>query len=167
MPSVLSNPQDAEFWILIALVVFVVILWRARAPAMAVKALDAAGAKVQSQLDEAKRLREEAEALLAQIHIQRAETEHSAAELLRAAQDDAERLRAEAAVKLEEDVRRRGLLAERKIAQAEAQAAAEVKAAAAELASHAAETILAARIARATSDPLIDESLDGLGRRFS
>lgn len=167
MPSVLSNPQDAEFWILIALVVFAVILWRVRAPAMAMKALDEAGAKVQAQLDEAQHLREEAQTLLAQIHVQRAETERSAAELIRSAQADAERLRLDAGAKLEEDIKRRGILAERKIAQAEAQAASEVKAAAADLAAQAAEMVLAARIAAASSDPLIDQGLSQLGARFS
>lgn len=167
MPSVLSNPQDAEFWILIALVVFAVILWRAKAHSLAAKALDDAGVKVQSQLDEAQRLREEAQALLAQIHIQRVETERNAADLMKAAQADADRLRVEAAAKLEDDIKRRGILAERKIALAEAQAASEVKAAAAELATSAAEAVLAARIAGASSDPLIDKGLGQLAARFS
>jgi F-type H+-transporting ATPase subunit b len=165
--SFLTNPQDAEFWILIGIVVFFVVLWRAKVPGMAAKALDDAAAKVQSQLDEAKRLREEAQALLAQIQTRKAETERLAAELLRNAQADAERLRVEAAVKLEEDVKRRAQMAERRIALAEAQAANEVKAAAAELASQAAGTVFAARIAGATSDPLIDAGLSRLAARFS
>lgn len=167
MPSVLSNPQDAEFWILIALVVFVAVLWRAKAHTLATKALDDAGAKVQTQLDEAKRLREEALALLAEIQQQKAETERNAAALMKAAEDDVVRLRHDAAVKLEEDIKRRGVLAERKIALAEAQAAAEVRAAAADLAAQAAESLLAARIATASSDPLIDQGLAMLGERFS
>jgi len=130
--SALTNPQDAHFWIFIALVVFAIILWRAKVPGMAMKALDDAGAKIQAQLDEATLLREEAKALLAQINVQREETEKAAAEMLAAAQADAERLRAEAAVTLEEDVRRMRDLAVRKIAVAEAAAAAEVKAAAAD-----------------------------------
>ena len=165
--SFLTNPQDAHFWIMIALVVFIAVLWRANVHSLAAKALDDAGAKVQAQLDEAKRLREEAEALLAQIKIERADTERAAAELLKNAQSDAERLRAEAAVKLEEDVKRRALMAERKIALAEAQAAGEVKAAAAELAAQGAEAVLASRIAGATSDPLIDAGLSRLAARFS
>ena len=65
--SFLTDPQDAHFWIMIALVVFFVALWRANVHTVAGKALDDAGAKVQAQLDEARRLREEAQALLAQI----------------------------------------------------------------------------------------------------
>lgn len=167
MPSVLTNPQDAHFWAFLALVVLLVVLWRAKAPALAAKALDSAGEKVKAQLDEAERLRQEAQDLLLQIQKQHAETERAAAELMEAAVADAERLRKESAAKLEEDVRRRAVLAERKIALAEAQAANEVKAAAAEMAAQAAEAVLAARIASASSDPLIDQGLSHLGARFS
>jgi F-type H+-transporting ATPase subunit b len=164
--SFLTNPADAHFWIFIALIVFAAILWRAKVPGMAMKALDDAGARIQAQLDEATLLRDEAKALLAQINVQRQETETAAADMLAAAQADAERLRAEAAADLEEDVRRMRELAVRKIAVAEAAATAEVKAAAADLATHAAETVLAARIAGAKSDPLIDAGLAGLGKGF-
>lgn len=165
--SALTNLlQDAHFWIAIALAVFVVILWRAKIPSMAAKALDDAGAKVQARLDEATQLSDEAKALLEQIKEQRAETERAAAAMLEAAAADAERIRAEAAKDLEDDIRRMRELATRKIAVAEALATAEVKAAAADLASHAAETILAARIAGATADPLIDSGLAGLSTGF-
>ena len=166
MPPVL-NPTNAEFWILLAIVVFFAVLWRAKVPGMAAKALDDAAAKVQAQLDEAERLREEARSLLAQIQARRAEAEKAAAELLRNAQADAERIRIEAAAKLEDDVKRRAQMAERRIALAEAQAAGEVKAAAADLAAQAAETVLAARLAGATSDPLIDAGVSQLASRFS
>ena len=160
----LNNP---EFWVFIALCVFGAVLWRVKAPGMIAQALDAAGAKVQAQLDEAARLHAEAEALLAQVKTQRAETEVAAAEMLKAAQADANRLRAEAAVKLEDDIKRRALMAERKIAMAEAQAANEVKAAAADMAAEAAEAVLTARIAIASSDPLIDTGLSSLASRFA
>jgi F-type H+-transporting ATPase subunit b len=165
--SPLYNPLDAHFWVFVALVVFIVIMWRAKVPAMITRTLDSATAKVQAQLDEASRLRQEAQDLLTQIQIQRADTERAAAELMEAAVADAERLRKESAARLEEDVRRRAVLAERKIALAEAQAANEVKAAAAEMAAQAAEAVLAARIANASSDPLIDQGLSRLGARFS
>jgi F-type H+-transporting ATPase subunit b len=163
----LLDPQNAEFWIMIAIVVFFAVLWRAKVPGMATKALDDAAAKVQAQLDEAKRLREEAQALLAEIKTQRTETERAAAELMQNAEADAQRMRAEAAAKLEEDVTRRGQMAERKIALAEAQAASEVKAAAADLAAQATEAVFAARISGAKSDPLIDAGLSQLAKRFS
>jgi F-type H+-transporting ATPase subunit b len=164
--SFLTNPQDAHFWVMIALVAFIAILWRANAHSIAGKALDDAGAKVQARLDEAKHLGEEAKALLAQINVQRAETERQAAAMLEAAAVESVRLRAEAAKDLEDDIRRMRELATRKIAVAEALATAEVKAAAADLASHAAETVLAARVAAASSDPMIDSGLAGLAAGF-
>ncbi len=166
MSALINLLQDAHFWIAVALVVFGIILWRAKIPAMAMKALDDVGAKVQAQLDEATRLGDEARALLEQISVQRAEAERQAAAMLEAAVAEVERLRAEAAKDLEDDIRRMRELATRKIAVAEALATAEVKAAAADLASHAAETILAARISSAASDPLIDSGLAGLAMGF-
>jgi len=162
--SVYTNPKDAHFWVFIALALLAVIAWRYGVHGMVAKHLDGAGAKVQAQLDEAHRLREEASQLLEQIKARREETERAAVALLKTAQEDADKLRAEAAEKLEEDITRREALAERKIALAEAQAATDVRAAAADLAAQAAETVLAARIAGAKSDPSIDAGLAGLTR---
>jgi len=159
--------QDAHVWIGIALVMVALVFWRIKVPGMVTKALDDAAAKVQAQLDEAARLRAEAAAMLAQVKAQRADTEKAAAEMLKTAQADADRLRAEAAVKLDEDIKRRGDLALRRIAVAEAQAAGDVKAAAADLAAQTAETVLAARLAGAKGDPLIDAGLAGLATRFA
>ena len=164
--DVFYNLQDAHFWVFIALAVVIGIMIWLRVPALVTKALDDAGAKVQTQLDEATRLRQEAQTLLAQIQVQRQDTEIQAGAMLKAAQADAERLRTEAAAQLDEDIRRRRELAERKIAIAEAAAASEVKAAAADLAAQAAEIVLAARIASAKTDPLIDAAFADLGRRF-
>jgi F-type H+-transporting ATPase subunit b len=71
----------------------------------------------------------------------------------------AKRLQVEANAKLAEQIERRGQLAERRIATAEAQATAEVKAAAADLAAQMAEQILAKRLAGAKTDPLIDGAI--------
>ncbi len=151
--------HDAEFWTGAALVVFVLLLVALKVPGAAGKALDAKAAKIQAELDEAKRLREEAQALLTSLKAQREQTEKLAGEMLANAQAEAVRLAAEAKIKLEEQITRRAALAERRIANAEAQASAEVKAAAADLATQMAENVLAARIAGAKSDPLIDAAL--------
>jgi F-type H+-transporting ATPase subunit b len=148
--------HDAEFWTGGALVVFVLLLVALKVPGAAAKALDAKAAKIQADLDEAKHLREEAQALLASLKTQREQTEKLAGEMLANASAEAQRLEVEAKAKLEEQIKRRGELAERRIANAEAQAAAEVRAAAADLATQMAETMLAARLAGAKSDPLVD-----------
>lgn len=148
--------QEAEVWVAIGLMILIAALVWAKVPAMAAKALDARGVAIQAELDEAMRLREEAEALLASIKTQHAHTQQVAAEMIASAQADSLRLRDEAAAKLEETIARRQLMAERKIATAEAQAATDVKAAAADLAAQLAESVLAARLAGLKSDPLID-----------
>jgi F-type H+-transporting ATPase subunit b len=153
------NLADAHVWEAIGLALFVIALVYLKVPGMALAALDARGAKIQAQLDEATKLREEAERLLAEIKTQREATEHQAASMLAMAREEAVRLAEEAKLKLEEQIKRRGAMAERRIALAEAQAAAEVKAAAADLAAQAAEAVLAARLAAAKTDPLIDPAI--------
>jgi F-type H+-transporting ATPase subunit b len=151
--------SEAHTWELIGLLIFLGALIWLKVPGMALAALDDRAAKIQAQLDEAKSLREEAEKLLADIKLQREASEKQAGEIVKMAQEEAVQLAADAKVKLEEQIKRRGEMAERRIALAEAQAAAEVKAAAADLAAQAAETVLAARLASAKTDPLLDAAL--------
>lgn len=151
----LSNP---EFWVLVALVLFFGLLVVLKVlPGALFGALDGHAAKIQAELDEAAKLRAEAQALLADIKAQRDASERQAAEMLAAAEADAKRLATEAQAKLEEQIKRRAELAERKIAAAEAEAAADVKAAAADLAVAAAEQILVARLG--ATDPLVDAAV--------
>lgn len=158
--------MDAHFWVGLAFIVFLAILVAAGVHRFAWKALGDAGDKVRAQLAEAEGLRAEAQALLEQIKVQKAQSEKLAAEVLANAKDEAERLRIEAQVKLAEQIERRGQLAERRIATAEAQAAAEVKAAAADLATQMAEDVLKTRIAGAKSDPLIDQAIGQLSSKL-
>ena len=151
--------QDNHFWVGLAFLVLVGILVMVGVPSMAAKALDARGAKIQAQLDEATRIREEAQALLARIKAEQVESEAAAAEMLSTARSEAKRLAKEAEEKLAEQIKRRGELAERKIATAEASAAAEVKAAAADLAAAIAEQVLTARVVSAKTDALVDRAI--------
>jgi F-type H+-transporting ATPase subunit b len=158
--------RDAHFWEAVGLVVLVAGLIYLKVPGMALAALDARATKIQAQLDEATKLREEAERLLAEIKTQREASEHQAASIVAMAIEEAARMGEEAKVKLEEQIVRRGQMAERRIALAEAQAAAEVKAAAADLAAQAAEAVLAARLAAATTDPMVDPAVAALATKF-
>ena len=106
-------------------------------------ALDARRAKIKSELDEARKLREEAQALLAEFERKGREAEAEAAAIIDSAKAEAERLAGEAKTRMEKLVARRTKMAETKIAQAEAQALADVKSAAADAAVAAAERILA------------------------
>ena len=163
----LYDLSNAELWVAAGLLLFFVILAVVGVPKLVAGALDAKAAKIQSELDEAARLRAEAEALLAQIRQEKAEAETQAAEMLAAAEADAKRMEVEARARLEESLTRREAMAERKIAQAEAQATAEVKAAAVELAAAAAERILADRLAASSTDPLADQAIAQIGQRLN
>jgi F-type H+-transporting ATPase subunit b len=157
---------DAHAWEIIGLLIFVGLMIYLKVPGMALSALDSRGAKIQAQLDEATKLREEAQKLLADIKTQREASEHQAEAILAMAKEEAERLVVDAKAKLEDQIKRRGEMAERRIALAEAQAAAEVKAAAVDLAAQAAERVLAARLAAAQADPLIDPAVAQLATKL-
>ncbi len=157
---------DSHFWVGVAFVIFVLILLRVGVHKLAWNALGESGRKIQAQLDEATRLREEAQGLLDQIKVERVQAEKDAQAMLANAQEEAQRLQVESKAKLEEQIKRRAELAERKIANAEVQAQAEVKAAAAELAAHVAEQVLVSRLAGAKSDPLIDQAIGQLGSKL-
>jgi F-type H+-transporting ATPase subunit b len=161
--SLLTN---AHFWVGAAFIVFIGILVLAGVHKFAWKALGDAGEKVQAQLDEANRLRQEAQDLLARIQAEREQSEKLSAEILANAQEQAKRMQAEAQERLAEQIERRGQLAERRIATAEAQAAADVKAAAGELAAQMAEQVLTARLAGAKSDPLVDAAIGQLAGKL-
>jgi F-type H+-transporting ATPase subunit b len=158
-----ANP---ELWVAIGLIIFLGVVWYAGGFKFALSALDAKAATIKHDLEEAARIRAEAEALLADIKRQRDEAEVQGKAMLEEAKADAARFAAEAKAKLEEQIARRSALADRRIANAESQATAEVKAAAADLAAQLAEGVLADRIATAKTDPLIDQAVGQLASRL-
>lgn len=126
------------------------------------KSLDERGQKIQAELDEAKRLREEAAAVLASFEKKRAEAEAEAQAIVAQARAEAEDLAKEAAVRMEEFIARRTKQAEGKIAAAEAQAALDVRAAAADAAIKAAEVVLSAEAKGATGEALVAKGIADL-----
>ena len=117
---------EAEFWVLVAFVIFVGVLIKVGTHRMIIDGLDGRAARIKTELDEARRVREEAQALLAEYQRKRAEADREAEAIVSAARDEAERVAAEAKSKVEDFVARRTKMAETKIAQAEAQALADV-----------------------------------------
>jgi len=159
MPAFL-NPAHAEFWVAAGLVIFLaIVIFVAKAPRAIAGALDAQAAKIQSDLDEAARIREEAQTLLAELQAERETAERQAKDMLAAAQEQVRLYEADAKAKLEESLARRQKLTEQRIQVAEAQAESEVRAAAAELAAQMAEQVLSQRLSGAKSDPLIDQAI--------
>lgn len=157
---------DATFWAFIALLMFFGLLVFFKIPGMLSKQLDARIAKIEADLEEAKRLREEAQALLAEYERKRKSAESEADEIIAAAKDEAERMTAEAETALQEMVARRTSAVENKIAQAEAQAIAEVRARSADVAIEAARLLLAQQ-ARENGDPLVEQSIKDIASRLN
>lgn len=150
---------EAEFWVAVAFVIFVGIMIYAGAPAMMARALDSRAERIKTELDEACRLREEAQALLEEYQHKQRDAEKEAEAIILEAKREGEMMRAETAAKLEEFVARRTKIAENKIGQAEAQALADVRAAAADAAVAAAEKILAQSAKGKVGDELIAQGI--------
>jgi F-type H+-transporting ATPase subunit b len=158
---------DAEFWVAVAFVVFLGGLIYIGAHEMMFKFIDQRRDRIKAELDEALRLKEEAQALLAQYQRKQREAEQEAAGIIAGAAAEAERMMAEAKAKTEEFVARRSKMAETKIAQAEAQALADVRAAAAEAAVGAAEKILAQIVKGDLADRLVVKGIDDVKTKLN
>ena len=158
---------DASFWATVALVLFFALIAYMKVPGMITKGLDDRSDKIKNDLEEARRLREEAQQLLAEYQRKRKEAEQEAEGIISAAKREAEALAAEAERKTEDYVARRTALAEQKIAQAEGQAIAEVKASAVDLAVDAAEALIGKKMTGATSASMFKSSLAELKSRMN
>jgi F-type H+-transporting ATPase subunit b len=163
----LFDPADPVFWVMIAFFAFVAILLYYRVPGLVAKALDARADAIRNELDEARRLRDEAQALLADYKRKSREAENEAKAILDQAKREGEALAAETRKSLGESVERRTRMAEEKIARAEAQALSEVRASAVESAIAAAEKILKTRASGTTANALIDSSIRDLGGKLN
>jgi len=151
---------EAEFWVAVAFFVFVAFLGYVGAHRMILASLDQRRDKIKSELDEARRLREEAEKLLAEYRRRQRDAESEAQTIIRNAQAEAERIAEEAHARMAELIARRTAIAQTKIAQAEAQALADVRAAAADAAVAAAEKILRQTAKGKVADDLIAKGIE-------
>ena len=159
------NPtfEDPTFWVAVGTTLFVLLAIRLKVPSMIAGMLDARAAAIKSELDEAKRLREEAEALLADYRKKTANAVQEAQAIVDGAKAAADRMAADAKIALDQQIERRAKMAEQKIAQAEADAIAEVRAAATSLATAAAASVISKQMTDAKGDALINSAIAGLG----
>ena len=149
----------ATLWAAIALFIFIGIVIYIKVPAMLTKSLDDRASRIRNELDEAKRLREEAQALLQEYQRKRKEAEKEAAAIVEAAKTEAKLLAEDAHRKSEDYVARRTAMAEQKITQAEREAIAEVRARAVDLAVEAARKVLGDKVDAKTGADLFKSSL--------
>lgn len=169
LPIVLASgfALDNTFFAFVALVLFLgIVLW-AGAHKTAGKALDDRSAQIAKDLNDAKRLREEAEALLAEYKQKRTDAEKEAAEIVARAKSDAAAYAEESKRKLSEAIVRRTKQAETKIAQAEAAAAKDVRSIAADMAIAAATSLLKEGTKGKSGESLISESIAAVKARLN
>lgn len=156
----------ATIWATIGLVIFLGIVIYMGVPKMVTKLLDERIKKIETDLAEAEALRAEAKALLEDYARRREEAEKEAEGIVTAAREDAFRLTAEAKASLEAMVARREKSVAEKIAQAEAQAVAEVRARSADVAVEAARVLLQKQVAT-TGDVLVDQAIKDVAARLN
>jgi F-type H+-transporting ATPase subunit b len=159
--------RTAEFWVAVSFLVFMAMLVKLGVPGLLTKALDDRADAIRNELDQARRLREEAQALLAEYQQKRRQADDEAKSIIDQAHIEAEAMKVQSAKSLQETLERRSRLAEEKIARAEVQAIGEVRAAAVEAATAAAEKVLRARVPGEVGKSLVDGAIRELDGRLN
>ena len=151
--------EDPETWVAIAFVILMIGFGWMGVHRTVLTALDHRAERIKAELDDASRLKDEAAKVLAEYKAKRASAEREAADIIASANAEAERIASEAKAKMEDFVARRTKTAESKIALAEAQAVADVRAAAADAAVQAASTILSQSVKGSLADDLLAKGI--------
>lgn len=151
--------SQPEFWVAVGFVILMGVFGYVGVHKTVLTALDHRRDRIKAELDDARRLKDEAAKLLAEYKARHAAAEHEAQDIIASAKADAERIAAEAKTKMEDFVARRTKTAEAKIAQAETQAIADVRAAAAEAAVTAATSIMSQSVKGQVADDLISKGI--------
>lgn len=160
----LSTP---EFWVAVSFVGFVLLIMYFKVPAQMGALLDDRADKIRNELDEARRLREEAQAMLAEFERKQRDAQKEAESIITLAKQEAEALAKETREKLKDSLERRGKIAEEKIARAEEQALSEVRSVAVNVAIAAAEQIIESKMTPAASKKLVDQSIKDLKTKLN
>jgi F-type H+-transporting ATPase subunit b len=156
--------MDSTFWATVGLFIFVGLLVYFGVPKMISRSLDERANRISNELDEARKLREEAQQLLAEYQRKRKEAEQEAQDIVAAAKREAEAISQEAKVRTADYVERRTQLAEQKIAQAERDAVNEVRARAVDIAVSAAGALLSKEVTAGKDAEIVRASIAEVGR---
>jgi F-type H+-transporting ATPase subunit b len=157
--------SDPEFWVLLAVAIFLVVVWKPMRRAI-VGALDARAERIRQELEAAHSLREEAQQALAAYQRQQQQGAGEAQAIVAHAKEEAERIAAQSLHDLEEALRRRQQMAQDRIAQEEAKALAEIRAIAVDIAISASRQVIAASLDERRGAALIDDAIAALPRQL-
>ena len=153
--------ESPTFWVAVAFVIFVGFAFKKVRDGLNA-ALDGRAARIKAQLDEAKQLREDAQAALAEYQRKLRDAAEDAKAIVEHAKVEAERLREHARADQEQALERREQLAVEKIAQAEAEALEQVRNQAVDLAVAATARLLAESMDKNQAERLIDAAIEEL-----
>jgi F-type H+-transporting ATPase subunit b len=159
--------QDPEIWVALGLFILVLAFLKLGVPKMVGKMLDDRSGAISNELNEAKRLREEAAAILAGYIQKASQAENEAAKIVADAKEEAERFSKETRAQLRQQIERRAEMAKEKIKQAEHAALEEIRALAADRAVAAAEKLIAARLNEGRSDKIVQDSIKDLPEKLN
>ena len=157
--------QDPTFWVAAAFVAFWVLFIRKAWPMIA-SALDARATKIKDQLEQAAKLKAEAEALLKEYEKQKRAAQKEAKEIVEQAKRDADAIRARGKEELKATLARRAQQADEKIARAEADATAKVRAQIIDIATAATRNVVAAELKSRKDDPAITRVLNSIEQQL-
>ena len=150
---------EPEFWVAVAFVILMGVFVYFGIHRTVLTTLDHRSNRIKAELDDARRLKDEAAKLLAEYKARHATAEREAEDIIASAKAEAERIASEAKTKMEDFVARRTKTAENKIALAEAQALADVRAAAANAAVTAASAILSQTVKGPIAEDLLAKGI--------
>jgi F-type H+-transporting ATPase subunit b len=159
--------HEAEFWVAVGFVMVIALLLWKGVPGMVAKMLDQRAAVISAELDEARRLRGEAAALLADYEKRAAGAEAEARSIVDAATAEAAQFQKDSRAALEAQIARRAAAAQDKIAQAEAAALNEIRGLAADAAVNAAQKLITARLDEKRASGMIADSIKGVGEKLN
>ncbi|WP_299599764.1 F0F1 ATP synthase subunit B [uncultured Tateyamaria sp.] len=169
-----KNPFSADFWklsntdfiVLVAFILFIAVLFYFKVPGMISKMLDDRASGIQSEINEARALREEAQTLLASYERKQKEVQGQADKIVEQAKKDAEAAAEQARADLKVSIERRLAAATDQIASAEAGAVKEVRDTAAVVAVQAARDVIAKQITATDGNKLIDDAIAEVDARL-
>ena len=159
--------EEPETWVAIAFIILMCVFAYFGVHSTVLKALDNRSARIKAELDDARRLKDEAAKVLGDYKARRASAEREAEDIIANARSEAERIATEAKAKMEDFVARRTKTAESKIALAEAQALADVRAAAADAAVAAASSILSKTVKGEVADDLLTKGINEVRQKLN
>ncbi|MEM9122691.1 MAG: F0F1 ATP synthase subunit B [Pseudomonadota bacterium] len=159
--------DDAKFWVAVALFLFLIVIFIMGAPGLITRGLDGRADRIRKEIEDARKLREEAQALLASYERKQREAEQEAQEIIEQAKKEADLLREETSRAMKEQAERRTAMAQQKIAQVEANAVKEVRTTAATIAVGAAQAVLAEEFSGQGGQSLIDAGIQSVAAKLN